>query len=50
MNTELLDADSVRRRLKKLIEKNDEISLAVAWGYNGDVADCLLNIAQSSKL
>ncbi|MEZ5710089.1 MAG: phospholipase D-like domain-containing protein [Blastomonas sp.] len=41
MKTELLDADSVRKRLRKLIRKHDKISLAVAWGYNGKVADCL---------
>jgi len=43
MKSELLDGASVHKPLKKLIKKHDEISLAVAWGYNGKVADCLFD-------
>ena len=42
MDVELLDAPEVSKRLKRLIDKHDEIHVAVAWGYNGPVADRLL--------
>jgi HKD family nuclease len=42
MDVELLDAPEVSKLLKRLIDKHDEIHVAVAWGYNGPVADRLL--------
>jgi len=46
MKVDLLDARAVSKRLKKLIAKHDEIHLAAAWGYNGPLADHLLQNAQ----
>jgi HKD family nuclease len=42
MDVELLSAVTVSRRLRTLIDKHDEIHLAVAWGYNGPLAEHLL--------
>lgn len=42
MSVKLLNAKSVSKRLRSLIEKHAEIHIAVAWGYNGAIADCLL--------
>ena len=53
MRISLLDANSMRRRLKALIGKHDHISMAVAWGQLTDVADTLLGsglIDQSQKM
>ncbi|WP_152616558.1 phospholipase D family protein [Sphingomonas sp. ERG5] len=42
MNVELLNSKSTAHVLKHLISKYDEIHIAVAWGYNGDLSDHLL--------
>lgn len=42
MNVKLLNAKAVAKRLEQLIEDHNEIHVAVAWGYNGHLADCLL--------
>lgn len=42
MSVKLLNAKAVAKRLEKLIDDHDEIHMAVAWGYNGPLADCLL--------
>lgn len=42
MSVKLLSAKSVAKRLEQLIADHDEIHIAVAWGYNGNLADCLL--------
>jgi len=46
MKVELLDARAAAKRLKKLISKHDEIHMAAAWGYDGQLADHLLKNAQ----
>ncbi|KFC65281.1 putative HKD family nuclease [Bosea sp. LC85] len=46
MEIELLNAQTVSKRLRGLIDGHDEIHLAVAWGFNGPLADCLLNNRQ----
>ncbi|MDB6179491.1 phospholipase D family protein [Paracoccus sp. Z330] len=43
MGVQLLDALGVSRQLTRLIHQHDEIHMAVAWGFNGPVADRLLN-------
>lgn len=43
MQTELLDAKNISERLRRMIESHDEIHIAVAWGYNGPLADCLID-------
>ena len=45
MKVELLEAETVSKQLQRLIEVHDEIHVAVAWGYNGKVADCLFRHA-----
>lgn len=42
MSVKLLDAKAVAKRLEHLIKDHEEIHVAVAWGYNGHLADCLL--------
>lgn len=42
MSVKLLNAKAVAKRLEQLIEDHEEIHVAVAWGYNGQLADCLL--------
>ncbi|MEQ8251542.1 MAG: phospholipase D family protein [Oceanibaculum nanhaiense] len=46
MKLQLLDAAATARRLKRLITDFDEIHIAVAWGYNGKLADLLLQNSQ----
>lgn len=43
MDVELLNARLVSTRLRELMDGHDEIHIAVAWGYNGPLADCLLS-------
>ncbi|MCX8281777.1 phospholipase D family protein [Phyllobacterium sp. 0TCS1.6C] len=43
MDVKLLDATAVSKLLETLIVNHDEIHFAVAWGYNGRLADCLLS-------
>ncbi|MBW0159491.1 phospholipase D family protein [Sedimentimonas flavescens] len=42
MSVKLLNAKAAAKRLEQLIEDHSEIHLAVAWGSNGHIADCLL--------
>ena len=42
VNIALLDAKKTRSVLKRLIKDYDEIQIAVAWGYNGNLADLLM--------
>jgi len=42
MSVKLLNAKAVAKRLEQLIEDHSEIHVAVAWGYNGYLSDCLL--------
>ena len=42
MNIKLLDASDIAKKLKQLINRHDEIYLAVAWGSNGPTAKRLL--------
>lgn len=42
MSIKLLNAKSVAKRLEQLIADHAEIQVAVAWGYNGHLADCLI--------
>lgn len=42
MKIALLDARKTRSVLKRLIKEYDDIHIAVAWGYNGKVADLLM--------
>lgn len=42
MKIALLDAKKTQSVLKRLISDHDEIQIAVAWGYNGKLADLLM--------
>lgn len=42
MKTGLLDARGTARVLRRMIGEHDRIRIAVAWGYNGPLADLLL--------
>ena len=42
MSVKLLNSKSVASRLERLFDEHAEIHVAVAWGYNGHLADCLL--------
>ena len=42
MNVEMLNARLMQTTLKRLIRDHDEIQIAVAWGYNGELADLLM--------
>lgn len=42
MKIALLNAGKTRSVLKRLIEDYDDIQIAVAWGYNGKLADLLM--------
>jgi len=42
MNIALLDAKKTRSVLKRLIKDYGDIQIAVAWGYNGKLADLLM--------
>ncbi|ROT95415.1 hypothetical protein EB810_10040 [Altererythrobacter sp. FM1] len=42
MKIGLLDAGKTRSVLKRLIKDYDDIQIAVAWGYNGKLADLLM--------
>jgi hypothetical protein len=47
MKIALLDARKTRSVLERLIKDYDDIQVAVAWGYNGKLADLLME--NSSK-
>ena len=38
----LLNAERMKTTLKRLIRDHEEIQIAVAWGYNGSLADLLI--------
>ena len=42
MRIALLDAEKTRSVLKRLIRDYHDIHIAVAWGYNGKLADLLM--------
>ncbi|MDB5714413.1 MAG: phospholipase protein [Sphingomonadales bacterium] len=42
MKIALLDAGKTQSVLKRLISDHDDIQIAVAWGYNGKLADLLM--------
>ncbi len=42
MKLSLLNAARTQTTLKRLISEHDEIEIAVAWGYNGTLADLLM--------
>lgn len=42
MEIELLNASNMQKALEHLIRKSDAIHIATAWGYNGKVADLLI--------
>ncbi len=49
MDLSILDAKAAKRQLKRLISTHDSIHIAVAWGYNGELADELLKNSSKFK-
>ena len=40
MQIALINADKMQTTLKRLISYHEEIQIAVAWGYNGELLIC----------
>ena len=49
MKLKLLDATAVANRLRRIIPRSDTIQIAVAWGYNGSVAELLVKHAKKIR-